>query len=825
MKTFLLGVLLLGVQTLLAGTEDVYNIYEEKESKCLHVVDDGNNFNITFQERTRDEETGKDSCARFKMNKSTKEMVKYISPNNTDYCVYINIITGGNQEILITRKHKPKTAREGKLSWLMNLKIKQEFPLIFTFDDTNPKNRPIINVKAQSFGMFYYQNTSCIKPKSKSNKTYLEQYKTIDECILYYRYDELGNDKDNVVYLGKGRPKLVLKTWLTEYLKYDEKDKKTHNYHALPYQYSTEVSVDLKTREIHKIDESTREQLKESKIFIEINFDNLQEAQVSQPSKSMDELNNQKNALENSMSFSSDAQKITEELVKDVSLVLKNMKDKGNKKEDGNQTSKGFEVTKFLRDVGDLVSDKIGNETKEFYAKGFDDLEFGIAHFKGDTFDGYSFPPNNDVNKPNIYLPRNITSGNVDQSLLKIKSILYQPLNAMKNTSKGTLLTNNVISTRVSPKIRDLTKENEKITLRFPIMATGNLTREEMKRRIQCVYWDYNENTWQKDGCRLVLPPVSMDGNSSTNENVVSSVTCECDHLTDFSILLSVVNPDQLGWTETDKENLHFITTTGCIVSIVFLIFAIIVILTRRKLRKNQRYQIHINLCFSLILGNLVLLLSEKEGKSKSHCMVISIMMFYFFLASFFWMLCEAIFVWRALITIFTENDRLGYYLLFGWGAPMGVVLATGLVSRDKLITDKTCWLSWEDSTIYAFALPILAIIVINTLILAVVLVATNKHARETKRGRTRSLARMVLILLPVFGLTWIFGVLSFNEETKIFRYIFATLNSFQGFLIFVCYIQASREVRKELRKATWDQYSSLFKRSSRSHTISSTSF
>ena len=63
-----------------------------------------------------------------------------------------------------------------------------------------------------------------------------------------------------------------------------------------------------------------------------------------------------------------------------------------------------------------------------------------------------------------------------------------------------------------------------------------------MTRRIQCVYWDYNENTWQKDGCRLVLPTQSMNDNN-TNENGVSSVTCECDHLTDFSILLSVVNP------------------------------------------------------------------------------------------------------------------------------------------------------------------------------------------------------------------------------------------------------------------------------------------
>jgi len=38
----------------------------------------------------------------------------------------------------------------------------------------------------------------------------------------------------------------------------------------------------------------------------------------------------------------------------------------------------------------------------------------------------------------------------------------------------------------------------------------------------------------------------------------------------------------------------------------------------------------------------------------------------------------------------------------------------------------------------------------------------------------------MVVILLPVFGLTWVFGILAVNEDTIVFRYIFAVLNSFQ---------------------------------------------
>lgn len=38
------------------------------------------------------------------------------------------------------------------------------------------------------------------------------------------------------------------------------------------------------------------------------------------------------------------------------------------------------------------------------------------------------------------------------------------------------------------------------------------------------------------------------------------------------------------------------------------------------------------------------------------------------FMSAFFWMLCEAVFLLRALVTVFTENDELKWYLLLGWG-------------------------------------------------------------------------------------------------------------------------------------------------------------
>lgn len=51
-------------------------------------------------------------------------------------------------------------------------------------------------------------------------------------------------------------------------------------------------------------------------------------------------------------------------------------------------------------------------------------------------------------------------------------------------------------------------------------------------------------------------------------------ITCECTHLTDFSVLMSIMDNKKAGLTDTDVRNLHLISTTGCIISIVFLILA-----------------------------------------------------------------------------------------------------------------------------------------------------------------------------------------------------------------------------------------------------------
>lgn len=46
--------------------------------------------------------------------------------------------------------------------------------------------------------------------------------------------------------------------------------------------------------------------------------------------------------------------------------------------------------------------------------------------------------------------------------------------------------------------------------------------------------------------------------------------------------------------------------------------------------------------------------------------------------------------------------------------------------------------------------------------------------------SRDRSGVQSAIVLLPLLGITWIFGVLTFNSEMLAFQYLFAIFNSLQ---------------------------------------------
>ena len=58
-----------------------------------------------------------------------------------------------------------------------------------------------------------------------------------------------------------------------------------------------------------------------------------------------------------------------------------------------------------------------------------------------------------------------------------------------------------------------------------------------------------------------------------------------------------------------------------------------------------------------------------------------------------------------------------------------------------------------------------------------------------------RTSIRGTLILTPLLGTTWIFGLFAIGDASILFQYIFVILNSMQGVFIFLIYCVFNKEV------------------------------
>jgi len=104
---------------------------------------------------------------------------------------------------------------------------------------------------------------------------------------------------------------------------------------------------------------------------------------------------------------------------------------------------------------------------------------------------------------------------------------------------------------------------------------------------------------------------------------------------------------------------------------------------------------------------------------------------------------------------------------------------------------------------IYLFCFIFLAkdisfIIQINTIVFVMVLqgmMNSHKIKQKDNIGKIRTGVKASLVIFPILGLTWVFGLMTFNRETLFLRYLFAVFNSAQGLLIFLFHCVFNRQV------------------------------
>uniref|UniRef100_A0A3B3C246 Adhesion G protein-coupled receptor F3b n=1 Tax=Oryzias melastigma TaxID=30732 RepID=A0A3B3C246_ORYME len=379
-----------------------------------------------------------------------------------------------------------------------------------------------------------------------------------------------------------------------------------------------------------------------------------------------------------------------------------------------------------------------------------------------------SFCSRDDCNLTVFDIGVNLNKTNGLMKVMAIKNLMDKLENNYENTERTGLI--------LSATLVNNTDSNITISMLFPAQQDNN-------NGPTCVFWNTTTKKWSDEGCIA---------NKTENYTL-----CVCTHLTSFSVLMSK--------SDISEPALDIITIIGVAVSICCLVlFLIIEWMVWSAVIKTHlshfRHTAVVNISVFLLLADCSFLASSNPTSiSETMCLSLTLCKHLFLLAMFAWMLCLSILLVHQLIFVFSPlRKRVFMYLssILGYLCPM-VLVGCSYVYYNYTETPyhnkKTCWLIYEGllkGSIYSFILPVGTIVLGNLFSMVVVIITlvktsvpdgTKVDEKETAKG----ILKVVVLLTPVFGLTWGIGffLLMVDLTSPIYpflNYSFTIFNAFQ---------------------------------------------
>ncbi|XP_028392134.1 adhesion G-protein coupled receptor D1-like isoform X4 [Dendronephthya gigantea] len=365
-----------------------------------------------------------------------------------------------------------------------------------------------------------------------------------------------------------------------------------------------------------------------------------------------------------------------------------------------------------------------------------------------------------------------------------VKRIIIRQENVTVNTSHlwdlFPLSSSEIITLEYIANGQLLSSLEETISLCFSNQLK-NVSREQVK----CLFLDGDE--WSNE--TMSVGPVNED-----------NITCLTNHLSSFTM---VILPKTGEISASNKKALDMIYYIGTGLSLAGLLFSCVIYAVLFKdlnILTTSRHLVHFNLQIALGLTQIVFLVGGTATEDEVACKVVAILVHYFSLASFVWMLLEAVMLYLKLISVYSgEFVRMRNFMMFGWGFPLIFVGFTAGIKIDKYGTEQWCWMSYEDGLFWVFFAPVIIIasvtLVVVIAVARVVFRLSKAEVTDTKK-RIITAARGVMMLFPTLGLSWAFCVIALYSDVMAWRYLFAIFASLQGFLIFLVYGVCNREIR-----------------------------
>ncbi len=392
-----------------------------------------------------------------------------------------------------------------------------------------------------------------------------------------------------------------------------------------------------------------------------------------------------------------------------------------------------------------------------------------------------------------IQLPQNIgeilqSSTGDNSSQLQASFIVYAGDDLFQSSQIRGNSSIKVAGSVVSLTVEGLDLVNLTEPLVIEMQVPNNATRHD-NTSFTCVFWDFTKEDgvgdWSTAGCMLAR---------QTN----NTLSCNCNHTTNFAILVSVKGQDNL--TDEEKKALDVLSQIGIALSIIALGATLIIYLSIKKLRSGKSRQIFIHFCVSLLLLYIVFLAGVDNAKGTvGACTFVAALLHYLALTTMMWMAVEARNMFVSTVKVFPE-DTPRYMLkacLIAWGSPLIVVIIT-LASATSYygMKDKYCFIFPGLALVLGLLLPI-GIILLHNIVTFILVMRSLLKIQEVSRSQQISKRLQNAIgISALMGLTWIFGFLAIEKATFAFQLIFCLANSLQGVVIFIMFCIRREEVR-----------------------------
>ncbi|XP_051781599.1 adhesion G-protein coupled receptor F3-like [Erpetoichthys calabaricus] len=418
----------------------------------------------------------------------------------------------------------------------------------------------------------------------------------------------------------------------------------------------------------------------------------------------------------------------------------------------------------------------------------------------------------------NVTLYSPITNGS------NITSLLFKTLSQFLPQNNDSLSKSNPVNSFIQT-ITSTKDSRAEISFRLQ-------KRRNSSYQIYCAYWDFTKNNgngaWSTEGCEWKKSTVSTE-----------IITCSCNHTSSFSVLMSI-NPITVPY-------LDMITYCGlgisifCLTACLFIEYIIWSSVVKSSI-SLFRHVVLVNICLCLLVGNCCFLATSfiNQSSKTNMCLGLVITMHFCFLAMFFWMLCQSLMLLHQLLFVFHHLRKTTYIqisFLFGYIIPAAVVLAAYFYFQDEYVNYDICWLKYSgdlSGSIYFFVVPALSIVAANYMTMIIVILkimrpkvsdSSNKESKEV----VKAILKAVIILTPLFGLTWALGFLTMTIDLTVgtlpvvINYAFVILNSLQGLFIFLSGCLTDKKVLEALQKEIncWHSFGSAKEHSVTSKSLS----